>query len=823
MVRWLGVATIGLAAVLPATARATACDTFAIPGAVNCEGQGWATDVIAIPSESDSLQSYACDIGNLQQGPERILELSCATSGFLTLDMFNTDCDIDFFVVADQCNPLSPCITSNTAAWFPGGHYTSTFFCDENVQYYVIVEGWALNYLPSTCPLLSRGGQVGVGSAFSITAVCAEVCDDGFDNDRDGQFDCDDDDCTCGGVEDCDTLGDEDNNGLADCLDPACALTDTCCDVDGDLVFADTPYCGNGGDCDDGDPTVFTGADEVVADGADQDCDGVDDCWRDFDVDGFGDANAIITGDDLDCSNLDGEASNDLDCDDLDGLINPLTSEVVADGEDQDCDDVDTCYRDRDFDGIGGPDTFDGDDLDCSNTLGESIRSDDCDDLDGTVRPGVTELPADGVDQNCDGDELCYRDRDSDGYGGTATVLSTDDLDCDDGDVSDRNDDCDDDDSQVNPGIDEVVADGADQDCDDVDDCWRDLDRDGVGGATSAPGDDLDCTNTLGESALNTDCLDTNDAVFPGADEIPADGIDQDCDNADHCYRDGDQDDFGAGAPIAGDDLDCTNGAREADNDLDCLDSDPDAYPGATEVPYDGIDQDCADGDLVDRDFDGFAGGLGGPDCDDVNPFVNPDAVELPVDGVDQDCDGRELCFQDLDHDGYGTPTTILGDDLDCANTLGESVRLNDCADEAADVPVGVDPASVYPGAPEVPYDGVDQDCVDGDLSDADGDGFPGGPGGSDCNDFASAVNPGASEGADAGDGIDQDCNGLVDDGTLWFDDDGDGYSEAGGDCDDADPARHPGAQERGNGVDDDCDGGADEGTALVDDDDDGY
>ena len=39
--------------------------------------------------------------------------------------------------------------------------------------------------------------------------------------------------------------------------------------------------------------------------------------------------------------------------------------------------------------------------------------------------------------------------------------------------------------------------------------------------------------------------------------------------------------------------------------DEDCDDSDATVYPGAEEVPYDGIDQDCDEEDLIDVDGDG--------------------------------------------------------------------------------------------------------------------------------------------------------------------------------------------------------------------------
>lgn len=97
----------------------------------------------------------------------------------------------------------------------------------------------------------------------------------------------------------------------------------------------------------------------------------------------------------------------------------------------------------------------------------------------------------------------------------------------------------------------------------------------------------------------------------------------------------------------------------------DCDDSDPLTHAGADELPYDGVDQNCDGEDLVDVDGDGVdATQAGGTDCDDGDPTVYPGAEEV-CDGADQDCDGEEDEEEDLaegepewgpDQNGDGLP-----------------------------------------------------------------------------------------------------------------------------------------------------------------------
>jgi hypothetical protein len=213
------------------------------------------------------------------------------------------------------------------------------------------------------------------------------------------------------------------------------------------------------------------------------------------------------------------------------------------------------------------------------------------------------------------------------------------------------------------------------------------------------------------------DCNDEDASIYPGATEIWYDGVDQDCGGGDDFDQDGD----GQLPTLYG--------------GTDCDDEDATVYAGAVDAWYDGVDSDCAGNDDYDQDGDGFsASAYGGTDCDDENAAIHPGAPEIWYDGIDQDCAGND----DYDQDGDGQQSSLYGGS-DCLYT----------------------DASVYEGATEIWYDGIDQDCLGGNDFDQDGDGveYP-----TDCTDTDPTIQGPTPEVLD---GTDSDCDGIIDDLDL--------------------------------------------------------
>jgi len=311
--------------------------------------------------------------------------------------------------------------------------------------------------------------------------------------------------------------------------------------------------------------------------------------------------------------------------------------------------------------------------------------------------------------------------------------------------------DCDDLDAALGSQLEDADCDGTltEEDCDDADPALNEADVDADGTSTCAG-----------------DCNDEDPSVHPAAVEV-CNGVDDDCDglldsdddsvdttDLPDWYRDADQDGYGSEEDSL---TQCDQPAwyvLEQSEGFDCDDSDPEAYPGATEY-CDGHDDNC-DGEIdedsaadvltwySDSDGDGF-GDLtntdidcyepsgyvaDSTDCNDSNDNAYPGNDEI-CDGVDNDClgdidedDALDVLtwYADTDTDTYGDPAVT---DVDCYQPSGYVADNTDCDDGEA---------TTYPGADEY-CDGVNNDCdteTDEDhaldattwYADTDGDGY---------------------------------------------------------------------------------------------------
>ncbi len=650
----------------------------------------------------------------------------------------------------------------------------------------------------------------------SVHPNATEVCDEaGVDEDCDG--DNEDEDAlgqTTWFIDaDGDSFGDDATEGLSQCYAP-----------DG--------YVAIQGDCNDESASINADNQEIIGDASnlDENCDGFILCYVDSDRDGYGTGEPVsvpsgtncveITDEDFDGTHTYSRVNND--CDDTDADTRPAIAFEEPGA---------FCMRDADGDGFG----------DSTLTLAELgqglVAGSDCDDSTNGVSPNAAEIPANGIDENCNGEELCFVNSDNDGFGSTLPPIastnfacdgdfeSSNQLDCNDNDPStypgaseneaaplnayctkdedgdgyaDANvvnvnvfagTDCNDDVSSINSAADERCDTDYDDNCDglindassvDVSFFYVDGDGDGFGGETGM----YSCIEQSGYTEGTGDCDDSNAGVYPGASEDVASGGDQNCDGYEVCYVDGDGDGFGSSQITYSLDFTCS-GSIESDNNDDCDDSSAMTFPGAA---YLEANSSC----MADSDGDGYGdaspvvlGVAAGSDCNDSTGSISPSATEIPADGIDGNCNGLELCYLDADGDGFGRASgaTVGSEDLSCVDQ-GESINTDDCDDLTA---------SINPDAQEF-CNGVDDDC-DGQIDegigadapsdapmwyvDADGDGFGGSeisllqceqPTGfvsesTDCNDLEEDVAPDAPE--VCFDGIDNDCDGQIDTTSL--------------------------------------------------------
>ncbi|MBY0486593.1 MAG: T9SS type A sorting domain-containing protein, partial [Flavobacteriaceae bacterium] len=351
---------------------------------------------------------------------------------------------------------------------------------------------------------------------------------------------------------------------------------------------------------------------------------------------------------------------------------------------------------------------------------------------------------------DCNDNQIQYADNDNDGFGSTTQVACgvTNNTDCNDN----------------NTAVNVLIT------------FYQDLDGDTFGNPNAST---QACTQPVGYVTNNTDCNDNqiqfadNDNDGFGSTSQVACGVtnNSDCNDNQIQYADNDNDGFGSTTQVA---CGVTNNTDCNDNNAAAnvlitfyqdLDGDTFGNPSVSTqactqpVGYVTNNTDCKDNQIqyADLDNDGFGsstqvacGVANNTDCNDNNananvlitfyqdvdgdtfgnPSVSTQACTQPVGYVTNNADCNDTnasinalntYYQDLDGDGYGNPAVSLAS---CTQPIGYVGFGTDCEDTNA---------AIHPGAIDVCYDGLDNDC-NGII---DNVGLPGG-----CSPIVTVMQP---------------------------------------------------------------------------------
>jgi len=189
---------LGVALLLASEARAGGgrCAALDIRGQLTCSSV--IHDEVTRSTPNQLTGPYACPQRLPQQGGEHVYSFVCQKDGRVHLLVDELLCDLDIYVLGDSCDTVRGCLGESVAA--SNVQDAVSFQCRAGRTYYIAVEGYGFQY---SARGLFGGGSCSDGRgtyrlSFDVsdeTGGCAENCQDGLDNDRDGLTDCDDPDC----------------------------------------------------------------------------------------------------------------------------------------------------------------------------------------------------------------------------------------------------------------------------------------------------------------------------------------------------------------------------------------------------------------------------------------------------------------------------------------------------------------------------------------------------------------------------------------------------------------------------------------------------